>query len=228
MRRLLSHLALLISLSAQAQGQDPVRRINVFVEPYYRAADTSTGTPQVAVGRAFDERLSMNDPQKIKEVEAEIRSKSDLITPMTLMVLSIRLYDMGFRDDAVFWHYVAKDRMFTIARVISGGVAGAITATRDFASTAGYTINGYAFCDFAKQKASRRSAFEWVRDNPYQGIFLEQLPSSYADRGAALKEAIEALEANVKNEAEFVSEPRSQERLQKARSENGAFQKYCW
>jgi hypothetical protein len=30
---------------------------------------------------------------------------------MTMMVLAIRLYDAGLRDDAVFWFYVAKDRL---------------------------------------------------------------------------------------------------------------------
>ena len=29
---------------------------------------------------------------------------------MTMMVLAIRLYDVGLRDDAVFWFYAAKDR----------------------------------------------------------------------------------------------------------------------
>jgi hypothetical protein len=226
MRYFFAHIAIFISCCAQAQ--EPVKHIGVFVDPYYRAAENAAGKPQVAVARAFDERLSANDPQKIKEVEAEVRAKPELNTPMTLMVLSIRLYDMGFRDEAVFWHYVAKDRMFTIAQVISGGIAGAITATRDFSATAGYTINGYAFCDFDKQKTLRRSALDWVRANPYQAIFLEQLPSNHTDRSAALRDAIEALEVSVKKEAELVSDPRSIERFQKARGENGAAKKYCW
>lgn len=89
MRITIASLALLISNSCFAQEQ--VKHIGVFVEPYYRAAANAAGTPQVAVARAFDARLSLNEPTKIKEVEAEIRANPDLITPMTLMVLSIRL-----------------------------------------------------------------------------------------------------------------------------------------
>jgi hypothetical protein len=226
MRTTIISLAILISSSCLAQEQ--VKHIGAFVEPYYRAAESATGTPQVAVARAFDDRLKLKDPSKIKEVEAEIRANPALITPMTMMVLSIRLYDVGFRDDAVFWHYVAKDRMFTINRVVSDGISGAMLATRDFAATAGQVINGYAFCNLEAQKSQRKRAFEWVRDNPYQAIFLPQLSSPFSDREAALKDAIGALENNVRKEADFVSESSNVERLKRVRSENGTHAKYCW
>lgn len=222
-------VSILIGLASTfVQAQEPVKHIDVFVVPYYRATESPYGNPQVAVARAFDERLSSDDPARIKEVEAEIRAKPDFITPMTMMVLSIRLYDMGFRDEAVFWHYAAKDRMRTISEIVSGGIAGAIVATRDFAATAGPTINGYAFCDLPKQGAIRQSAFEWVRDNPYQAIFSEQLPSRYADRAAALNNVVASIERSVHMEADFLSNPVNRERLEKARSENGAQKKYCW
>ena len=38
---------------------------------------------------------------------------------MTMMVLSIRLYDVGLRDDAVFWFYVAKDRYIVLSEVLN-------------------------------------------------------------------------------------------------------------
>jgi hypothetical protein len=44
----------------------------VFVDPCYRASVEPSGRPSVAVARAFDDRLSGNDPAKIKQVEAEI------------------------------------------------------------------------------------------------------------------------------------------------------------
>ena len=226
MRITIASLALLISNSCFAQEQ--VKHIGVFVEPYYRAAANAAGTPQVAVARAFDARLSLNVPTKIKGVGAEIRANPVLITPMSLMVLSIRLYDMGFREDSVFWHYVAKDRMFTINRVVSDGISGAMTATRDFAATAGQAINGYAFCNPETQRSQRKRAFEWVRDNPYRAIFLPQLASPFTDREAALREAVSALENNVRKEAEFLSDNANIERLKKVRLENGTHAKYCW
>ena len=38
---------------------------------------------------------------------------------MTMMVLAIRLYDVGLRDDAVFWFYVAKDRTIVLSDVLN-------------------------------------------------------------------------------------------------------------
>lgn len=224
---MLAHALLAVQV-VSACAQEPVKHVGVFVDPYYRAAADPNGIPAVAVASAFDARLSTNDRSKIKEVEAEIRSKPDLVTPMTLMVLSIRLYDTGLRDESVFWFYAAKDRMRTIAQIVSGGISGALVATRDFAATAGQTINGYAFCDLEKQKLARRTAFEWVRDNPYRAIFLEQLPSRVNDRAVALQDVLTSIEADVRKEAEYINAPPTREGLRKAREESGANLKYCW
>lgn len=136
MRITIASLALLISNSCFAQEQ--VKHIGVFVEPYYRAAANAAGTPQVAVARAFDARLSLNEPTKIKEVEAEIRANPDLITPMTLMVLSIRLYDMGFRE-------VPRRFVWNLtARIHRSGARWGLWATRQ--SELSTNPPGGAFC----------------------------------------------------------------------------------
>ena len=44
------------------------------------------------------------------------RTTTGWLTPMTIMVLAIRLYDVGLRDDAVFWFYAAKNRFATARR----------------------------------------------------------------------------------------------------------------
>ncbi len=221
-------IGLLAVWATGASAQEAVKHIGVFVEPYYRAAASPQQRPSIAVARAFDDRLSQNDPTLVKAVEREIRSQPELVTPMTLMVLSIRLYDLGFRDESVFWHYAAKDRMRTIAHIVSAGITGANVATRDFAATAGPIVNGYAFCDTDKQRTTRRAAFEWVRDHPYQAIFLPQLPSPFADRAAALRDVVTEMENDVKKEAAYLGVPKNLERLKKVRAENGADRKYCW
>ena len=53
---------------------------------------------------------------------------------MTLMVLAIRLYDVGPRDDAVFWFYAAKDRYISLLGAIDENALGsAPDAVRSFA-----------------------------------------------------------------------------------------------
>ena len=39
------------------------------------------------------------------------------------MVLAIRFYDVGLRDDAVFWFYAAKDRYLTLDEVVDVAAA---------------------------------------------------------------------------------------------------------
>lgn len=216
-----------LDASAQAQKPAPVRHIPVYVEPYYRAAVSPEGTPDVAVNALFDQRLRSSDPAQIRAVEREIRTNPELITPMTMMVLSVRLFDTGSRDLAVFWHYAAKDRMYTIAKVVSAGIEGALTATQNFSSLAGPYINGYAFCDVANQMTQRRNAFEWVKANPYAAIFVPQLQSEYADRRQGLQEAIAFIAENVRKEQEHLGKPETLQALRKARAENGTDALFC-
>jgi hypothetical protein len=99
-----------VAAAIAAAAQTSNRQIDLYVTPYYESAKAAAGHPTVAVATAFDTQLSSNKREDILAVRDAIQDQSKLITPMTLMVLAIRLYDVGLRDDAVFWFYVAKDR----------------------------------------------------------------------------------------------------------------------
>ena len=79
---------------------------------------------------------------------------------MTLMVLAIRLYDVGLRDDAVFWFYAGEGPVRDAGRQWPTSsrpqLAQVEDAVKNFAILAGPVINGYAFCDVAKQQEIRR------------------------------------------------------------------------
>ena len=129
-----------------------------------------------------------------------IVAKPKLVTPMTMMVLAIRLYDVGLRDDAVFWFYVAKDRYIVMSEVLdvkTQALAQADDAVRNFSTLAGPFINGYAFCDLAKQKELHAKAVEWVESNPYEVMFMARAPALPGDRAENAKRAI----ANAKERA---------------------------
>ena len=132
-----------------------------YVEPFYRSAATPEGRPQVAVGKQYNDLLASNRREDILAARDLIEAKPKLVTPMTMMVLAIRLYDAGLRDDAVFWFYVAKDRYIVMSEVLNVKtqlLAQADDAVRSFATLAGPVINGYAFCDFAKQRTGTRQS----------------------------------------------------------------------
>ena len=126
--------AALIAQSASAA--EPVRRIAVYVQPYYEAARTPDGKPRVAVGQTYDGLLSSNKKEDILAAKERVESDPRVVTPMTMMVLAIRLYDVGLRDDAVFWFYAAKARYTTLEDVIDIRMSGLIApgeAVKSFA-----------------------------------------------------------------------------------------------
>jgi hypothetical protein len=214
-----------------AVAVEPVKTIDVYVTPYYQAADTPGAAPKVTVAKPFDTLLASTRREDVVRARDEIARNNAMLTPMTLMVLAIRLYDVGLRDDSVFWFYAAKDRFVTLAGVAdlrSREVAPAENAVTNFAVLAGPVINGYAFCNPDKQQAIRRKAMEWVIANPYRAMFFPQIPARPGDRQANLKLAIAEIRTAVAKERDYLAKPANLAELAARRKENNADAKYCW
>ncbi|MCE2572461.1 hypothetical protein [Motilimonas eburnea] len=208
-----------------------VRKVGIYVTPYYSAAVAASEKPTVSVAKNYDSLLSSNDPADILKAEELIKQSPELITPMTLMVLSIRLYDVGLRDKSVFWFYVAKDRFITLSEVLDlshPALAQVEQATADFATLAGPVINGYAFCSIENQQTQRSSAFDWVSNNPYQAMFIEQLPARGPNREESLNQALRKIEQMISQEQAFLSDPANIELMKAARDTNNVDAQYCW
>ena len=80
---------------------EPVREVGVYVQPFYEAGRTPGERPQVSVGQQYNELLSSNRRENILAARDMIIAKPAVVTPMAMMVLAIRLYDVGLRDDSV-------------------------------------------------------------------------------------------------------------------------------
>ena len=225
---------LLLACSAACAGAlaaSPVKRIDLHVMPYYEAAKTPDGTPNVAVGKAYDMLLSSNRREDIARARDEIGRNNALVTPMTMMVLAIRLYDVGLRDDSVFWFYAAKDRYVTLAGVSdvkSPELAQVEDAVKNFVFLVGPVINGYAFCDVAKQQALRQKALKWAVDNPYKAMFMPQVPARPGDREQNLRKAIAEITAAAAKERDYLSKPANVAELKAKRKQNDADTMFCW
>lgn len=233
-RSLLSRFAVAgaaLMVAAQVATAEPARRIDTYVEPFYRAGPTASDQPQVNVGRKFDALLASNRREDVLAARDLIVADPKLVTPMTMMVLAIRLYDVGLRDESVFWFYAAKDRFFTLVDVAVPNAPALATAgdsMRSFAALAGPLINGYAFCDLARQQEARARSLAWVKANPYQAIFLPQIPARSSDRDAALAQAIRQEEAGAEKERLYLQDPKNRQDFLDARKRNGADERYCW
>jgi hypothetical protein len=209
----------------------PVTQVEVYVLPYYQSASTPDGRPMVSVGDRFDPLLASTKREDVTAARDAIRSKPQMVTPMTLMVLAIRLYDLGLRDESVFWFYVAKDRYITLAEVLdvqSPALSQAADAVRNFALLAGPVINGYAFCDPARQRELRSKALTWVEQNPYQVLFWDRLPARPGDRNANLQRAHARIRAGAEDEQRLLDDPAKLREFTRLREANQAEARFCW
>ncbi len=236
--RLVTALALLAAVTVwaddavkPANNTAPVKRINSYVQPYYESAETPDGHPRVAVSKAYDAQLSSNRPEDIIAVRDRIKAQPQFITPMTLMVLAIRLYDVGLRDDAVFWFYAAKNRYITMTNVLdmkAPALASADDAIRNFIVLAGPFFNGYAFCNLDKQRDATQKSIAWVEDNAYQAVFAEQLPALPGDRKENLKKSVLRIRENAEKEKRYLSDAKNLEEFRKMREANHVIEQFCW
>jgi hypothetical protein len=218
-------------LASAAVAAEPVRRIAISVQPYYVAAATPDGAPEVDVGASFSGLLASTGRADILAARDKLAAAPDLVTPMTMMVLAIRLYDVGERDEAVFWFYAAKDRAITLFDVIDaagarlGGVQDAIGA---FVQLAGPAINGYAFCDVANQQAIRARALAWLPEHPYAVLTMEKLPALPGDRGENLARSIATITDGAAKETAYLADPQNLAAFMAARARNEMDSRFCW
>jgi hypothetical protein len=210
---------------------EPVRHVGIFVQPFYEAAQTPAGRPQVAVGKQYNDLLSSSRREDILAARDLILAKPAVVTPMAMMVLAVRLYDVGLRDDAVFWFYAAKERYVVMSEVLdvkTQTLAQADDAMRSFAALAGPIINGYAFCDLAKQIEQHAKAVTWVEANPYEVMFMARAPALPGDRAANARRAIDNAKDRAAKERAYFDDIKTREAYYATRKQNGAEDKFCW
>jgi hypothetical protein len=210
---------------------EPVRQIGIYVQPFYEAARTPDGRPLVAVGKQYNDLLSSNRREDILAARDLIVARPAVVTPMAMMVLAIRLYDVGLRDDAVFWFYAAKERYVVMSEVLdvkTQTLSQADDAVRSFASLAGPIINGYAFCDLAGQRELHAKAVMWVEANPYEVMFMARAPALPGDRAVNARRAIDSVKDRAAKERAYFEDARIRETYYATRRQNGAEDKFCW
>jgi hypothetical protein len=123
--------------------------IDVYVTPYYNSKG-----PEVGVGR-FSSGLASAKEANFLTTIARMKKEWDKLTFPELYVGAIRLYDLGYRKEAVYWFYSAqyRGRQFGIlldqAKMGSIGSPGfeLLHAQNAFYQLVGPYINGYAFED---------------------------------------------------------------------------------
>ena len=141
-------LALGHSIFGQAIN-DPAR-IEVYITPYY----DSKG-PAIEVGE-FSKGLAAKTEAEFCATIAKMKQSWSTLRFPEMYVAAIRLYDLGFRNEATYWFYSAQYRGRLFAILVDQGKMGSIgapgfelvQAANAFQQLVGPYINGYAFGDF--------------------------------------------------------------------------------
>jgi hypothetical protein len=123
--------------------------INVYVTPYYNSKG-----PSVSIGR-FSSGLASTKEDEFLGTIARMRKDWDQLTFPELYVAAIRLYDLGYRKEAVYWFYSAQYRGRQFGILLDQSKMGSIGspgfellhAQNAFFQLVGPYINGYAFGD---------------------------------------------------------------------------------
>lgn len=131
-----------------ALDSDPAH-IAVYVTPYYNSEG-----PAIQVGR-FSSGLSSADQTEFLSTISKMKQQWQQLSFPELYVGAIRLYDLGYRDEAVYWFYTAQYRGRQFSALVDPAKIGhmgdpgfELNAAEDsFFTLVGPWINGYAFKD---------------------------------------------------------------------------------
>ena len=134
-----------------AAGQtitDPAH-IEVYVTPYYNSKG-----PAIDVGR-FSKGLAATNESEFVATISKMKQSWENLNFVETYVAAIRLYDLGFRRDSIYWFYSAQYRGRLFATLIDRDKMGSMgdpgfelfQAQNAFQQLVGPYINGYAFGD---------------------------------------------------------------------------------
>jgi hypothetical protein len=124
----------------------------VYITPFYNSIG-----PEIAVG-AISELLRSVKPDGALALSEQLKSKRDSLRPEAMFVTAIRLYDLGAKDEAVYWFYTAQYRARLLSALLAPGTSRSMggegfelqQAYGAFMQLSGEYINGYGFGDLSK------------------------------------------------------------------------------
>ncbi|MGE5209539.1 MAG: hypothetical protein ACM3KL_09435 [Alphaproteobacteria bacterium] len=211
-------LLALIGCAGPAAAQtitDPAH-IDVYVTPYYNSKG-----PTIEVGR-FSSGLTANNQSEFVATIAKMKQLWDTLNFAETYVAAIRLYDLGFREESIYWFYSAQYRGRLFATLIDREKMGTIgnagfelfQAQNAFQQLVGPYINGYAFGDIDQlipiiQKVQREGKVVPDLTRIYPRVTFK--PKSEWDAGnKRLNEGMTELLTTLKNEKGSIKQQRIQ------------------
>jgi hypothetical protein len=196
----------------------------IAVSPFYDSTSN-----QINVGN-YSQQLSTSSFQELASVVDEMTKQRDLLTPEQMFVLSIRLFDLGDNDSAVYWFYEAQFRakLFLIALDPSHiGSPGDPSfelpnAYNAFTQLTTEFINGYAGCDVENWVSIATTV---KNDNPKPPDLNKLFPGVVFVQNTQWQMLNDQVAAGLDSLINYLSE--NKESIQQQRKNNNANTRYC-
>ena len=152
MKKLLLKVSIAIALChpvVAAQLDFDPTTVGVYITPYYNSQG-----PTISVGR-FSTGLASENANEFLATISKMKQEWEQLSFPELYVAAIRLYDLGYRHEAVYWFYTAQYRGRQFGMFLDQAKQGSIGdagfelfhAQDAFYELVGPYINGYAFGD---------------------------------------------------------------------------------
>lgn len=208
MRSLLAALTFFLALSslpARSASEASCDRIAVYVTPFYDSAG-----PVVRIGR-YSAGLASHDTREVVTTVRQMKQHWNALRFYELYAGAIRLYDLGYRNEAVYWFYTAQYRGRLFALLADPQKLGTIGdrafelyhAQDAFFELSGPVVNGYAFGDVDRlagvlRRVERDNSAVEDFDALYPGVVFipkNQWAAKNADLAAGLRKLAATLSA---------------------------------
>ena len=216
----LNQIALLafIGSAALASAQtisDPAH-IDVYITPYYNSKG-----PAIEVGPFSSGLAAKNDPEFVATIAKMKKSWDTLNFPETYAA-AIRLYDLGYRKESIYWFYSAQYRGRLFASLIDRDKMGSMgapgfelyQAQNAFQQLVGPYINGYAFGDIDQlvpiiERVQKEGKTIPDLTKIYHRVMFKP-KSEWEEGNKALNEGMTKLLVTLKNEKASIKQQRSE------------------
>lgn len=198
-------------------------KIPFYALPYYNFEPLT-----ITIGK-YQKELLTNNIAELKKIEEKIKNDLNNTDIESLYILSIRLYDLGEKDDAFYWFQTAKTRARIFINMLDKEKMGSIGSVpfelkQFFVSCnqlVGEYMNGCGFNDFDKGLATYEKVKNEVKNiesykNVYKNISFIDDSNLETQKEKKEKELSDGIEYLKKNKEEII----------KTRIENGIQGKY--
>jgi hypothetical protein len=192
----------------------------IYVTPFY-----DFNGLKISIGE-YSKKLANADAASILQLTAELKKEKDKLRAEVMYVAAIRLYDLGQKDEAVYWFYTAKYRAGLFSLTLDNERVGSIgseafelkQAYRAFNQLAGEYINGYAGGELQKFEAALSQVIKEGQSLPkLREIYPEvkfAAEKDWADKNKEVSKALASLLEYIKSSADIIKEQRKKKGIE--------------